>query len=365
MIRPLSRLPLLLAFVAFSSFAAAAPAPAVIRFGEVGGANVNTVGGRPQGTGLVALALHLGFFEQEFGPGGPKIEQIYFAGTGPAQNEAMSQGAIDFGSWGGLPNVIGLSGRIPAHVLLTRRSGGAGNNYYVAVRPDSPVRTVADLKGKRISVSIGTNPYYSLITLLQDRGLSAKDVKLVNIQSNEAVVAFKAGSLDAIFGGVNLLLLRDKGDVRILEDTRSERRSQSVSGFLVNDKFEQTHPEVVAKVVKVVVKTSHWASEEANRETLLKFVSDRTFAWDYIRHDYEGSLLQRHNPLLDDWAVEAYRQLAVFAVEHRLIRRPVPAEAVRGWFKPQYLDAALRDLGLENYWPREPASAFGAIVPRP
>ncbi len=349
----------------FAALRAADPAPAVIRFGEVGGVNVSSIGGRPQGTGLVALASHLGFFEQEFGPNGPKIEQIFFAGTGPAQNEAMAQGAIDFGSWGGLPNVIGLSSRIPAHVLMTRRAGGAGNNYYIAVRPDSPYRTIADLKDKRISVSIGTNPYYSLITLLKDRGLSDKDVKLVNIQSNEAVVAFKAGSLDAVFGGVNLLLLRDKGEVRILEDTRSERRSQSISGFIVNDAFEKKYPEAVAKVVKVLVKTAHWASEEPNREALLKFVSERTYTFDYIKHDYDGSLVQRHNPLLDDWAVEAYRQLAGFAAEHRLIRKPVETDVIRGWFKPQYLEAALRDLGLENYWPREPASAFGAIAKNP
>jgi sulfonate transport system substrate-binding protein len=356
----------LLSLLFLGLFAASAvhaePVPAVIRFGETGGSNVNSVGGRPQGTGLVALALHLGFFEQEFGPGGPKIEQIYFAGTGPAQNEAMAQGAIDFGSWGGLPNVIGLASRIPAHILMTRRAGSSGNNYYIAVRPDSPYRTVADLRGKRISVSIGTNPYYSLITLLKDRGLSDKDVKLVNIQSNEAVVAFKAGSLDAVFGGVNLLLLRDKGEVRILEDTRSERRSQSISGFIVNDAFEKKYPEAVAKVVKVLVKTSHWASEETNRDALIKFVSERTFSWDYVKHDYEGSLVERHNPHLDDWAVEAYRQLAQFATDYRLIRKPVEPATIRGWFKPQYLDAALRDLGLENYWPREPASAFGAVV---
>jgi sulfonate transport system substrate-binding protein len=338
--------------------------PPVIRFGEVGGSNVNTVGGRPRGTGLVSLALELGFFEQEFGKNGPKIEQIFMAGTGPAQNEALAQGAIDFGRYGGIPNVIGLSSKIPAKIVLASHAVGSGNNYYIAVRNDAPFKTVADLKGKRITVQIGTNPYQSLIYLLEARGLSEKDVKIVNLQGSEALVAFKAGAVDAVFGGVNLLILRDKGELHILEDTKLNRRSQGSSGTLVADKFAAAYPETTHRVIKVLIRTAHWSSEETNREAFLKFISERSFAWSYIQHDYDGPLKDRQNVIIDDWAVEAFKDNVRFAVKHRLIRKPVSDEVIRSWFEPKYVEAALRDLGLTDYWPRESAATYLAGLPK-
>ena len=58
----------------------------MIRFAEVGGGTA-----RPTGSGLVPLAKKLGFFDREFGKNGPQIQVNYFAGTGPAINQALAQ----------------------------------------------------------------------------------------------------------------------------------------------------------------------------------------------------------------------------------------------------------------------------------
>lgn len=351
------RLLLVVSLFAVARVVAEEPPP-VIRFGEVGSTSIKTVGGRPSGTGLVSLALELGYFEEEFGKNGPKIEQIFMSGTGPAQNEALAQGAIDFGRYGGIPNVIGLSSKIPAKIILASHAVASGSNYYIAVQKDAPFKTVADLKGRRITVQVGTNPYQSLNYLLEARGLTEKDVKIVNLQGNEALVAFKARAVDAVFGGTNLLILRDKGELRILEDTKLNRRSQGSSGTLVADKFSKAYPQTTYRVVKVLIKAAHWASEEPNRDALLKFVSERSFAWDYVKHDYDGPLKDRQNVLIDGWVHAAFKDNARFAVEHRLIRKPVPDEVVLSWFEPKYVEAALRDLGLADYWPRESAESY-------
>jgi sulfonate transport system substrate-binding protein len=323
--------------------------PESIRFGEGGGSNVKSNGGRPTSAGIVALAQYLGFFEQEFGKDGPKIEQIFFAGTGPAQNEALAQGAIDFGTYGGVPNVIGLVGRVPAHIVLTRRSAGAGN-YYIGVGKDAPIDSIADLRGKRITVLKGTNPYQSLVLLLESKGVAEKEVRIVNLPGSEALVAYNAGAVDAVFGGVNLLILRDQGKVRILDDTRGFKTPASQSGFLVSEGFENAYPEAVERVVKVLIRTLWWASEEGNREALLRFVADRSLAFQYVQEDYAGDLRERHNPLIDESTVAAYRSTVKFCVDRKLIRKGVDEATIRSWFRPQYQRAALKALGLEHYW---------------
>jgi sulfonate transport system substrate-binding protein len=326
----------------------AAAQPKVIRFGEVGGTSVKSVGGKPQGVQLVPLALERGLFAEAFGPDGPKIEVVYFAGTGPAQNEALAQGDIDFGSYGGLPNVIGLASGIPAHIISIRQMSNSG--YYLGVRPDSPIKTLADLKGKRIAVQKGTNPYQTLVRFLEGSGIKESEVNIVNLQGGEALVAFTAGAIDVVFQGTNLLLLRDQGKARIVASTKGFRHDGNTSGLLVNDQFEKAYPDVVARVVKVLTKAAHWASQEENREALLRFVSARTFAYDYVKDEYAGSLKDRYDPVIDEDAISAYATTARFAAERKLIRKAPDLGTVRGWFKPAYQQAALDALGLQSFW---------------
>lgn len=326
--------------------------PPVIRFGEVGSTNLKMTGGEPTSTGIVALAKYLGFFEQEFGKNGPQMEEIFFTGTGPAQNEALAQGSIDFGFYGGVPNVIGLAGNVPAHIVITRRSSGTGN-YYIAVHPNAPFKSIADLRGKRVTVLKGTNPYQSLIMLLESRGVAEKDVNIINLPGADALVAFNANAVDAVYGGVNLLILRDQGKVRILADTKSFTNFSTQSGVMVSDKFEKAYPAAVARVVKVLIKTLWWSSEEKNRNELLRFVADRSLAYKYVEEDYAGSLKERHNPIIDESSVNAFRATAKFCYDRKLIRKEVNDAIIRGWFKPEYERAALKELKLENYWSRK------------
>jgi sulfonate transport system substrate-binding protein len=345
----------LLSLISFH-VAVAQELPKVIRFGEVGSTSLKSTGGQPTSVGIVSLAKHLGFFEQEFGKDGPKIEQIFFTGTGPAQNEAIAQDAIDFGTYGGVPNVIGLAGNVPAHIVLTRRSTGTGN-YFIGVRPDSPFKSAADLRGKRITVLKGTNPYQSLVLLLESKGVAEKDVSLINLPGADALVAFNAGAVDAVFGGVNLLILRDQGKMRIIEDTRSFKSLSSQSGFMASDKFAKSYPTAVARVVKVLTKTLWWASEEENREALLQFIAERSLAYKYVQEDYVGSLKERHNPLIDESSVTAYKAIVKFCFERKLIRKAADEATIRSWFKPEYQRAALKELKLENYWSTGAGSA--------
>jgi sulfonate transport system substrate-binding protein len=298
---------------------------------------------------LVSLAQYLGLFEQEFGPQGPKITQLFFSGGGTAENEALAQGAIEFGTYGSVPNVVGLAGGIPAHIVSTRRSSGAGTNY-IAVHNDSPIQTIADLKRKRITVPFGSNPYLYVVKLLESEGVGEKDVTLLNLAGNEGLVAFNAGAVDAVWGGVNLLLLRDQGKIRLLGGTRDFKLDPSQSGLLVASKFERAYPDAVTRVLKVLLKASWWASQEENREALLHFVAERSLAYQYVAEDYQGSLRERYNPLIDESSVTAFKDIVAFCVEHKAIRKGVDETRIRGWFRPEYQQAALKELGLEEYW---------------
>lgn len=341
-------IPSLLASLSQGGGAEPAPAvPKVIHVAEIGGQN-----GKPLGAGVLTLAKEKGLFDEEFAKDGVTFDFKYYVGTGPAINEALAQGNADIGTYGGVPNVIGLAGGIPAHVVLTRHFRGS-MNYYLAVRPDSPIQSVEDLRGKKISVQKGTNPYATLIRFLDRHGVAEKEVKIVNIQSADALAAFNAGAVDAITGTTNLLVLRDQGKVRLIADEKNAdggfADETNISGYLVNDAFAQKYPDVVERLVKVIVKASWWASQEANRDELVTFLSRASVGGEkYVRDLYAGPLAPRFSPLIDGESLDGYRKIVAFGVEHKLVRPD--ARFSEAWFEPKYLAQALKDLQLEGYW---------------
>lgn len=316
--------------------------PPVIRFAEVGGGTA-----KPAGVGMAPLAEHLGLFEKEFGPNGPRIQLNFFAGTGPAINQALAQNQTDFGSYGAMPNVIGLASHIPARIVYVRRATGLPG--YLAVPPNSPVHAWKDLRGKRIAVQKATNPYLTLVLLLQAAGLKESDVTIVNLERADALAAFLSGHVDAIYNSALLFNLRDQGKARLLTTPDiAAINATNASGTLVTNSFEHQYPQTVARVVKVLVQASQWASQPQNREAYLRFVADSGLPYKYVAESYGVDLKTRFNPAIDDSVVQGYRRIVSFAADHRLVRPG--AQVSPAWFEPKYLKAALRDLKLETFW---------------
>ncbi|HEY0266285.1 MAG TPA: aliphatic sulfonate ABC transporter substrate-binding protein [Rhizomicrobium sp.] len=322
--------------------AAQADAPEHIRIGAVG----VPVGGKVVGISIVTLAQSEKFFDQAFAGTKTKVDVSYLTGTGPAINEALAQGQVDFGEYGSVPNVIGVAGGVPAKLISAYRPTGA---YYLAVRANAAgINSVKDLRGKRVAVMKGTNPHFLLVKTIEAAGLTDRDVNIVNLQQSDAQAAFAAGSVDGIFGTSSILLLRDKGVARIIADTgKSTSITGNAGGFLVSNAFAQKYPDATARIVKALVKASWWASQEQNRNALIQHYAETGIPAKYYAEQLQGPLKPQYSPLIDPQIVRGYQDTAAFALSHKLIRK-IPD--FKPWIEPRYLNAALKDLNLQNYW---------------
>jgi len=101
-----------------------------------------------------------------------KIEWSFFKGAGPAVNEAFANGQLDFALQGDLPAVIGRANGLKTRILAAT---GAHSPLYLAVTKGSPIRRVADLRGKRVSIFRGTNNHLAAVKVLAAYGLQEKD----------------------------------------------------------------------------------------------------------------------------------------------------------------------------------------------
>jgi sulfonate transport system substrate-binding protein len=115
--------------------------------------------------------------------------------SGPPQVEAATAGKIDFAITGNSPPIFGAASN--AKVKVVAAYDGGGNGDQVLVHADSPIRSVADLRGRSIAVGKGSSAHGHILAQLKKAGLSPSDVKLVFLQPADALSAFRQREADA------------------------------------------------------------------------------------------------------------------------------------------------------------------------
>jgi sulfonate transport system substrate-binding protein len=137
-----------------------------------------------------------GWLEQEFKADGIAIKWVFSAGSNKA-NEYISSNSADFASTAGAAALLACTNGVP---LKTVYVYSKPEWTALVVPKDSPIQKVADLKGKKIAVTRGTDPFFFLLRSLKEAGLSQSDVEIVNLQHPDGRVALQRGNVDAWSG---------------------------------------------------------------------------------------------------------------------------------------------------------------------
>jgi sulfonate transport system substrate-binding protein len=116
-----------------------------------------------------------------------------------AQNllEAISADAVDVGTVGDAPFLFAYAAGAPIKVVSVAQSGSDGALNAILVRADSPIRTLADLRGKKIATGRISVGHYSLLRFLEKAGLKPTDVTISFLPPGDAKAAFNSGAVDA------------------------------------------------------------------------------------------------------------------------------------------------------------------------
>jgi sulfonate transport system substrate-binding protein len=324
---------------------ARADEPLTIRFGF---ANVGVDNRQFSGGNFIATAHAEHYIENELKDlPNVKVEYAFFKGAGPAVNEAFANGQLDFASQGDLPQIVARANGLKTRQLA---AGGAHAPMYLAVPPDSDIHTIKDLKGRKVALFRGTNNHLAAVKVLAANGMTERDFQGINMDEASANAALATRNIDAAFGNYGVLLLAEKGLARIAYSTKGQDPAfERQATLIAADGFVANHPDLTQRVVTAIVKAAYWSSQEENREALFDIWARAGREASVYRADFEGQTLKyRDSPLIDDYLINAYRVQAQQAKAYGLIRRDV---SVDGWFDAQFLNVALKQLNLQNFWP--------------
>lgn len=166
--------------------------------------------------GPLSVLKGRGTLEKRLAPLGVTVKWTEFT-AGPVQLEALNVGSIDFGDVGEAPPIFAQAAGAPlAYVAATVPRPKA---EAVLVPKGSAIKTVADLKGKKIALNKGSNVHYFIVKLFEKHGLAFADLNLVYLPPADARAAFEKGSVDAWVIWDPFLAAAEKSlDARILAD---------------------------------------------------------------------------------------------------------------------------------------------------
>ncbi|MFT4246626.1 MAG: ABC transporter substrate-binding protein [Pseudomonas sp.] len=337
----------LAAWLLLTAGAAAAQAgPSVIRIGAP-----SVVTEKDNYYGSLGIARYKGWLDEEFKKDGIRIQLVGYRGGAPLVGQALANGQIDFAWQGDMLSLIGKSSGIDSRIVLPMSKL---SNAYLAVSPKSTIKSIKDLRGKRVSYAKGNQIQLQVIHILAANGMTERDIRSVALDPATAAAALASGDVDAVFGGADLIALRDRGLARLVYDTRGRSvDATSFNSLLVREDFARAHPDLTARLVKVLVRSLYWASQPGNSEDVFRIWSlgGPAVSRHYIQEEYQGRPLPHYlSPLFDPLYVEHYRKTQDSLVQLKLLRGP--KVDIERWIDRRYLDQALAQLGLKDFWPR-------------
>ncbi|HQF38840.1 MAG TPA: aliphatic sulfonate ABC transporter substrate-binding protein [Opitutaceae bacterium] len=193
-----------------------------------------------------------GWLEEDLKADGVAVRWLFSAGSNKA-NELVSSNSSDFGSTAGSAALIARTNGVPLRTIYV---SSRPEWSQILVKGDSPLKTVADLRGKKIAATRGTDPFTLTLRGLRDAGLTQKDVELVPLQHSDGYLAWQRGNVDAwaaLDPFLATALLKDGA-----RPLFANVEYNSFSVLNVREAFLAEYPTYVHRVIKAYEKARLW-----------------------------------------------------------------------------------------------------------
>jgi len=222
-----------------------------------------------QKTGVPVIARQQGTIEKRLAGSGTSVRWVEFT-SGPPMMEAISNGSVDFGAVGDSPPIFAQAAN--ANIVYAAASP-ISNGQGILVPQNSSIKTIADLKGKRVGFTKGSSAHNVVVLTLAKAGLTYNDITPVYLTPPDAGPAFANGSIDAwAVWDPYFAIGEKKQNARILINAYEVGKTNAF--FIANRDFANQQPAVLREVIAGLSTAATWA--ENNREAVAKSLHEVT-----------------------------------------------------------------------------------------
>ncbi|WP_296225251.1 sulfonate ABC transporter substrate-binding protein [Ralstonia sp. UBA689] len=205
--------------------------------------------------GTLTVLKARGTLEKRLAAQGIEVKWTEFP-AGPQLLEGLNVGAIDFGTTGEAPTIFALAAG--AHLVYVGNQPPAPAAEAIIVPKSSPLKSVTDLRGKRVALNKGSNVHYLLVKLLEKANVPYGEIQPVYLTPADARAAFERGAVDAwVIWDPFFAAAETQLGARVLADgTGVVNNSQY---FLASKGYAAARSDVLNIVLDELKKTDAWA----------------------------------------------------------------------------------------------------------
>jgi len=236
---------------------------AAISFGAITQAQAETLRIGYQKYGTLVLLKAKGTLEKRLAEQGVEVKWAEFPG-GPQLLEGLNVGSVDFGVTGETPPVFAQAAG--ADLLYVAHEPPAPSGEAILVPKDSPIQSVAELKGKKVVLNKGSNVHYLLVRALEDAGLRYSDITPVYLPPADARAAFERGSVDAwVIWDPFQSAAEQQLQARSLRDGTGLVDNHQF--YLATRTYAEQHPQVIGTLVEEIRGVGEWVKGNLDEAT--------------------------------------------------------------------------------------------------
>lgn len=190
-----------------------------------------------------------------------KVEWLQFD-SGRDVNTALASGSIDIGLLGSTLVANGLSKGIEYEVIWIADVIGA--NEALAIKNDTGIKSVQDLKGKKIAVTFGSTTQYTLLGALKVNGIEPNEVEIIDMQPPDMLAAWQRGAIDGgyVWHPTLQKMIDDNGTVLLDSGDLVDKGIITADVIVVRKQFAKEHPKVVEDYIASQIRATNFYLEK-------------------------------------------------------------------------------------------------------
>lgn len=188
------------------------------------------------------------------------IKWVEFS-SGPPMLEALNAGSIDFARTGDVPPVIAQAAGVP--LVYVGGSAPKDQSSAVLVKRDSPLKTIADLKGKKVAFAKSSSANFLIVRILESARLKWSDIQPVYLSPADARAAFEQGNIDAwVIWDPFYATAQVQANARVLRNSAGLVSNRDF--YLATKSFADKNANIIREIRSETQKIANWASKNPN-----------------------------------------------------------------------------------------------------
>ncbi|MES2538067.1 MAG: sulfonate ABC transporter substrate-binding protein [Pseudomonadota bacterium] len=207
--------------------------------------------------GTLTLLKGRGTLDKRLNAQGINVKWTEFP-AGPVLLEGLNVGSIDFGTVGEAPPIFAQAAG--ADLVYVANEPPAPLAEAIIVPKGSSLKTVADLKGRKVALNKGSNVHYLLVKALEKAGLQYKDIETVFLPPADARAAFERGSVDAWAIWDPFLAAAEKQiGARVLADGTGIVSNHQF--FLASRPYAEKNADIIRILIEELARVDDWGRQ--------------------------------------------------------------------------------------------------------